>query len=377
MYPMQKSGNTLVWICDRAMERGGIARSLADIYPFLKPHWNIEFLAPVNARFEQLESAGAKVHRVLSRFPRSRGHVWVALSVVPAIRHIERIRPSAVIVDHTNGLRIMNILKSLGYAGPIIYRNHGAEFLQRRPRRSRRMLSCCSSIITVCESEAKTISALTAAPVEVIPNCVPAHALRGNAPPKVTNLNIGYIGWVSEDKGIFAFMEAVKKIVREAPAAKGIIRGSIVSSTAGQQEGRVIRDAIANRKFCSYEGETSRQNVFDDLMFLVVTSRRESFSLSILEAPFHGVLPIAFDTIGPHSLLGPVAPELLVPWSDADGVTERVLELWKDVERRQAVIERLRSSFQGRFNPAKIADKFLRVFENHATTPEKIRTAVA
>src|ERR1700728_5339655 len=91
-YQMQKSGNTLVWICDRATERGGIAKSLADIYPFLKLHWNIEFLAPSNARFEQLESEGAKVHRLLSRFPRSQGHVWVGLSIAPAIRCLERTK---------------------------------------------------------------------------------------------------------------------------------------------------------------------------------------------------------------------------------------------------------------------------------------------
>jgi glycosyltransferase involved in cell wall biosynthesis len=376
MRQMQKSCDALVWICDRAVERGGIAKSLADIYPFLKPHWNIEFLAPVNARFEQLESAGATVHRVLSRFPRSRGHVWVALSIIPAIRYIERIGPSAVIVDHTNGLRIMNALRSLGYAGPIIYRNHGAEFLQRHPRRSSRMLSRCSSIITVCNSEAETISALTAAPVEVIPNCLPAHALREHTPQKVAeNLNIGYIGGLSEDKGIFGFMEVVKKVVQETPAAKGVIRGSIVA--VGQRKERLIRDAIANQQFCCYEGETPRRNVFDDLMFLVVTSRRESFSLSILEAPFHGVLPIAFDSVGPRSLIGPVAPELLVPWADTDGVVERMLEFWKDVERRHALIQRLRSSFQERFSPAKVADNFLRVLENHAPTAGKIRTAVA
>ena len=296
---MLKSLNTLVWICDRATERGGIAKSLADIYPFLKLHWNIEFLAPSNARFEHLESEGARVHRVLSRFPRSRGYVWVGLSVAPAIRYLERIRPSAVIVDHTNGLRLMNVLNSLWRATPLIYRNHGAEFLQVRRRRSNKLLAHCSSIITVCDSEAETISALTGRPAEVIPNCVPAHILQGRSSGKAAEkLIIGYIGWLSKDKGIFAFMEVVKKVVQSVPTAKGLIRGSIVCS-AGHED-REIRTAVTSQKFCCYEGETLRENVFDDLTFLIVASRRESFGLSILEAPFHNVVPIAFDSVGPR-----------------------------------------------------------------------------
>lgn len=137
-----------------------------------------------------------------------------------------------------------------------------------------------------------------------------------------------------------------------------------------------MRTAIANEPFCRYEGETPRQDVFDDLTFLLVTSRRESFSLSILEAPFHGVLPIAFDSVGPRSLLGPIAPELLIPWADTDEMAWRVLQLWKDVEQRYVIIRTLRSSFEGRFNPVKIADEFLQLVD-HATTVEKIRIAVA
>lgn len=375
---MQNKSNTLVWICDRATERGGIARSLADIYPFLKSHWNIEFLAPRNARFEQLESAGATVHRALSRFPRTRGQVWVALSILPAIRYIERIRPAAVVVDHTNGLRIMNALKWLGHSEPIIYRNHGAEFLQRRPQRSGNLLSRCSSIVTVSDSEAAAISALTAVPVEVIPNCVPFRALHNQASCHTAgNLNIGYIGWLSTDKGILAFLEAVKKVRREFPAAKGIIRGSFTSSAAARREERDIRKVMASQDCCRYEGETSRENVFDDLTFLVVTSRRESFGLSILEAPFHGVLPIAFDSVGPHSLLSAVAPELLVPEADTDGIAQRVLDLWKDAHRRHEALQRLTLSFRDRFSSARVTGQFLRVFENYASIAGKTRTASA
>jgi glycosyltransferase involved in cell wall biosynthesis len=114
------------------------------------------------------------------------------------------------------------------------------------------------------------------------------------------------------------------------------------------------------------QGETSRSHVFDDLMFLAVSSRRESFGLTILEAPFYNVLPVAFDSVGPRFLLKDVAPELLVPCGDTSAMAARLLMLFKSPARRSVLLSQLRRSFQERFSPQIVATNFVSVIENHA-----------
>lgn len=359
-------GAHLAWICDRAAERGGVARSLSDIYPFVRSSCRIDFIAPVNASFEQLEADGATVHKDLSRYPRLRGIVWSAFSLVPAAKAILRLKPGVVVVDNTNGLRVMAALRHLGYSGFLVYRNHGAEYLQGRPRVARCLLKCCDVVVTVCPGEADILSALTNKQVVVVPNCIPQAALlRERSEPSTDGLNVGYVGEVTRDKGIFEFLDVLKRVGDAVPSARGTVRGTVLSSRYLGESVAALHDRITATNRCSLEGETPRSHVFDDLMFLAVCSRRESFGLTILEAPFYNVIPVAFDNVGPRFLLNSVAPELLVRCGDTSAMAARILMLWQSPVRRSFLLRQLRRSFRERFSPQSVATNFLSVMENH------------
>lgn len=88
---------------------------------------------------------------------------------------------------------------------------------------------------------------------------------------------------------------------------------------------------------------------------LLVTSRRESFSLVVAEAMLSGVVPLAYASDGPSFLLQEF-PEQLIPIDDVERLATRMREIMTtnlDPLRRE-----LRTEVESRFDPEIIADQW-------------------
>jgi hypothetical protein len=129
---------SILWICDRSLERGGVACALYDLYPaLLSTDSEIVFGAPKNATFPRLEALGATVYKTLPTYPQARGYLWSLMALVPILRLVMRLSPDIVVADDPNGLWLILRLKVLHFPIKAIYRNHGVEFLTDRPHLAR------------------------------------------------------------------------------------------------------------------------------------------------------------------------------------------------------------------------------------------------
>lgn len=354
----------VLWICDRSVEEGGIACSLYDLYPALSTACDVVFAAPRNAKFQRLEALGATVYKVLPTFPKVRGYAWSLLSCLAILRLAIRLKPEIVVADHTNGLWLLLFLKAIRFPSRAIYRNHGVGFLIHRSFLTRLIYRGVDRIITVSQPEADALKQLIDRPVDLIPNCLPAHCLSIRPVREVRkdpqNPRIAYVGLLSKAKGIYEFMNVIEEIRKELPGAQGIAIGR-VSLEGNSEDSR--EDLLARMRAAGvdYLGELLREDIFREIDFLLVCSSRESFGLTALEAPFSGTIPIAYDSPGTHYLLGCVS-ECLVENGKSEQMKDAVVRLWRDPEARSRLCERLRAQFLGQFDPNLLAARLVAGF---------------
>ncbi len=359
----------VLWICDRATEAGGIALSLYDIYPALSSVSRIEFVAPRNASFPILEALGATVHKTLPRFPSVKGYVWSLLACFGMLRIARRLKPSVIVADHTNGLWLLLFLKAIRFPFRAIHRNHGTEFLILHPRLAKLLLSGVDQTITDSRPEAEGLAAVTGGPVTSIPNCLPAHCLLPleqirKSPEDPHAPRLAYVGWLTEAKGIYAFIEVMREIRKEIPGAQGFAMGKVHSDHTSKEDEETLLSLMSSAGVV-YKGQVPRDEIFRDVDILLVCSRRESFGLTMAEAPFFGVLPIAFDSPGSSYLLSGVEG-CLIENGNTLAMKNAVIAFWPDPARREEICRRLRDRFLDQFDPKTLADDLLALSFNKA-----------
>lgn len=346
----------VLWICDRSSEHGGIACSLYDIYPALsRAGARIEFVAPIDADFPVLESQGAVIHKVLPTMASKKGYVWSLLACAPLVRLFHSLGPSVILADHTNGLWLVLLLRGLRLRFRAVYRNHGVGYLANRERLARLIANGVDTTITVAQTELETFNGLTGNPAlaRFVPNCLPAHCLSDRWRSRPMNTSggprIAYVGWLSEAKGIYKFITLMGRIREQLPLARGIAMGRILPEERSKDLPGLMKAASID-----YLGAVQRDLIFEDVDILVVCSRRESFGLTTIEAPFFNVVPIAFDSPGTRFLLSN-EPECLVAGEDLDKMLSSILFLWDNPDRRSTICKALRESYKTNFHPDRLS----------------------
>jgi glycosyltransferase involved in cell wall biosynthesis len=281
------------------------------------------------------------------------------------LKLVARLKPHSVVADHTNGLWLALILKATRFPLKVIYRQHGCEFLTKQPHLARLVLQRVDEIITVSEPEADALRRLTDRFVSVVPNCLPAHCLHACPVNEVDKDSqgprIAHIGVLSKDKGIFAFIKLISAIREGHREVQAVAVGRILLDCAsGYSEDDLLSEM--DGAGIIYPGEVAREIVFQHVDLLVVCSRRESFGLTMLEAPFHGVTPVAFDSPGARFLLGDVT-ECLVENGNLEQMKEAVLRLWHNPHQRSVICKHLRTRFLRQLDPNLIATNLLATIE--------------
>ena len=356
---------SILWICDRSSEGGGVACALYDLYlPLSSKACEIVFAAPKNAAFPRLEALGAKVYKVLPAYPKARGYLWSLMSCFAIFRLAIRLKPDIVVADHTNSLWLILFLKVIRFRAKTIYRNHGVEFLTDRPHLARLVLRSVAQIVTVSEPEADALKRLTSRPVTLVPNFLPAHCLSPcpsqDARKHVLGPRIAYVGWLSKAKGIYAFIDLITEIRKDLPSAQGIAIGKIFLEPNSKDSPEDIV-ALMLAAGIVFMGEIPRERIFSEVDFLAVCSRRESFGLTVVEAPFSDVIPIAYDSPGTRFLLGGING-CLVENGKLEQMKEAILNLWCRPERRSEICQHLRAQFRREFDPNLLATRLIATF---------------
>ena len=361
----------VLWICDRSSEAGGVACSLVDLFPFLRETGcAIEFAAPINASFPGIESIGARVWKVLPAYPDSTGYIWSLKSFLPLLRLARKIRPTVVVADHTNGLWLIMILRFLRFPAKIVYRNHGVEFLLQRPWLARLVSRFTDVIVTDSRPEADSLAEVTLRKIETVSNCIPDYCLRAKPLPvgdvQPSGPVIAHVGWLTPAKGINDFARLVRQIRASVPGLRGIAMGGVHGNDSILQQ---LSDAGIECK-----GAVRRDRIFEGIDFLAVCSRRESFGLTLLEAPFYDVLPVAFESPGTRFILGEGSP-LLVPLGQVDRMEATILRFWEAPREKALLCAQLRETFLQRFDPRIISQQLASLLGDDESSAESAPTS--
>jgi glycosyltransferase involved in cell wall biosynthesis len=135
------------------------------------------------------------------------------------------------------------------------------------------------------------------------------------------------------------FVRAMAEVVRVAPGARGVICGGEGDAPYAARV-RALRSELGLEEQVLLTGFLP-DRLKDDLVaaadVVVHLARRESFGLAVLEAQAEGKAVVAADASGPRSLIEDGSTGILVPVGDVDRLSEVLVGLLRDPERRSAL----------------------------------------
>lgn len=176
-------------------------------------------------------------------------------------------------------------------------------------------------------------------------------------PEKKGGLTVGFVGRLSEQKGVSVLLKAMTLISKRIPAAKLVYVG------VGEQEAALRASAMefgldGNVQFLGF-----KSNVFECLKHmdvLVLPSRTESFGLTALEAMAMGVPVVATAVGGLKEVVVDGETGTLIPYGNFEKLAKAVIDLLSDDKRRLDMGKRGRERAFTVFHPS----KYLRTLEN-------------
>ena len=137
-------------------------------------------------------------------------------------------------------------------------------------------------------------------------------------------------------------------------------RLSLALEIWGKVTKRMYQRMIKNQKIpnVTFEGHQNPIPYYREASLFMMTSRSESWGLTLTEAQQMGVVPIAFDTYSSlREIITDGADGVVVEEGDVNGYVNRMLELMQDDSRRQRMARQAIVSSR-RFSQEKIAEKW-------------------
>jgi len=149
-------------------------------------------------------------------------------------------------------------------------------------------------------------------------------------------LAVGTLGGCLVNKGIWDFLEAAARVVRQRPDARFVVGGYCPPEAVGLVRDRIRRDGMERHvRLCGYVDQP--EGVYNALDIVVSASHYEAFSRVILEAMACGKPVVATDSGGPRELVVHAETGVLVPPRDAKALAAGLLDLARYPEQREAM----------------------------------------
>jgi len=153
---------------------------------------------------------------------------------------------------------------------------------------------------------------------------------------------VGFVGRLTEDKGLPELMEAFDTILRTEPEAHLLLVGWF--DAAEDALGVELRARIGShpRVHCTgFAADTAPYYRAMDVM--VLPTRREGFPNVVLEAAATGIPVVTTLATGSRDSVVPEVTGLLIPPGYPEAISEAVLKLFRDPERRRRMGEAARA----------------------------------
>lgn len=166
-----------------------------------------------------------------------------------------------------------------------------------------------------------------------------------------------YLGRLKRYKRLDLLVEAGRLVLREVPSATFVIAGR------GDYESRLrklIQRAGLEESFqlVGYVSEEEKRDLLGRARLLVLTSEKEGWGLTVIEAAAHGTPSIAFDAPGIRDAIRHGETGFLVPERDPLHLAREIIGLLRDEDRRRRLGEAAASHAKG-FRWRRAADSLL------------------
>ena len=232
------------------------------------------------------------------------------------------------------------------------------------------MLSKADRIIAVSSAAERFISYFTDVPTTIIPNGVDTSAFR-NLPKEEAKKRMGfdpapsflYVGRLVSKKGLFTLLLAfrsVKKEIRDARlriAGKGKLKPVLKSMTKAMGIGESV-------EFLGYVPDNKMNALFSSAdIFVLPSSFGESFGIVLLEAMASGTPVIGTQVGGIEEILADGRYGVLVPPSEPEKLSEAMVQLVNDEERRRILSKRGLKRARNEFDWRIVAKKVIAAYE--------------
>ena len=167
----------------------------------------------------------------------------------------------------------------------------------------------------------------------------------------------GFVGRITGDKGINELISAFQEVLKIRPEAYLLLVGNIEKETTLNQA--LLHWAQQHPQVC-FCGHSSQVEHFMAAMdIFVLPSYREGFGSTVIEAQAMGLPVIVTDIPGPTDAMSPDQTGLTVPVRDVQALTQAILTLAEDKEKRLAMGTAGRSFVEQRFDQHALMQKIL------------------
>ncbi len=232
------------------------------------------------------------------------------------------------------------------------------------------MLSKADEIIAVSDSARKFISYFTDVHSTIIPNGVDTSRFRDISREDAREImgfddspSFLYVGRLASKKGLFTLLLAFRYVKKEIPDAKLRIagKGNLKTPLKSMARALGLGESI---EFLGYVPDSKMNALFSSAdVFVLPSSFGESFGIVILEAMASGTPVIGTRVGGIEEILGKGKYGILVPPAEPEKLSEVMIKLMKDEERRRILSKRGLKRVRSEYDWNTVAKKVIAAYE--------------
>lgn len=211
--------------------------------------------------------------------------------------------------------------------------------------------------------------------ITVIPNPLPSYGSNGNANGKKqvraeNELTVLYVGRVERAKGVLVLAEAIPRVVKKNPRVRFLVAGYDRPTPRGTSQRTELEEQLAragvraNVEFAGAVDQSNLRALYDRADLCVAPALQyESFSYTCAQAMAAGKPVIATRVGGVPETVEAGVAGLIVEPDEPSQLAEAIVQLLNDGERRVAMGRAGREKVLREFDPLKVAQRNLEVYE--------------
>lgn len=182
---------------------------------------------------------------------------------------------------------------------------------------------------------------------------------------------IGVVGRLVWEKGLREIFETARRLPARVDKVRVFMVGPLDPEKADGLEQEDLR-AIADDSGVEFLGERSDiETVYDALDIYVLASHREGFPRSAMEAAASGIPVVASNIRGCRQVVDDGVTGLLFPVGKVAELTESIVELANDPDRRAEMAKAARAKAEAEFDQATVIGTILRGYERLLTDRQR------